>query len=1158
MMNETNLNEYYQINVNHLLSTRLDADISKGFFEKVVFHGTAYNSLLTIVDSFLISGQSTFTLTGSYGTGKSTLGAILTGLVHSDKVIRESARQLIGEKKLLKKIDKVFYISEEKPWLIIKAIAGLSTPVELFHKSILQALIDSKLIEIFEDDFFFLNEEIKNEHQLVEWLGDIFTMLDGHISGAIFILDEMGKLLDNIARNTNDLHIFQELAEKITRLSRKDCPFIFIGILHQAFADYAKGLSHQIAIEWSKIQGRYIDISYRISLDESIALVSKTIKRTDKKLPEQIESINEILIAKVQNSINSRLIENSPNIQKYFKDAMPLHPLTTVLLGAIAKSSFSQNERSIFSFLLSIEPYSFRKFLDNNKQYNETYTIMDLWDYLSQNLQHQILSSKEGHLWSVVEQALTLLSQKLNQTDNNLYNNIYFKIIKSIAMMNLFGKSLGVYATEDLLGFSMPNDLSKIGSITLYLEKLVEWGIITYWNRTNSYEVVETSEINIQQILNEKISNLNNTQNYLNYINYNGNLILAKRYYQQKGIMRWMGQYLINNLSDLNIIVNEKKIKDNNAFSNFILISESSLKEEKIVELSFHYNNIVLGKLKNLNEISSWAKEIYALNLIIKEQPKISIDPVAKKEFEQRLHSAYQQLDILFEQAFNESKWFYNGGVINSNSLSIIASDIADRIFNKSPSIFNELVVRNEISTSAAAGRRKLLEAMLKNSNKENLGIEKFPSEKSIYLSCLKELTLHQYDQKLDIWKFVIPQNFSLGQESNHLLVSNLLNDGYELIKNNKGLTLISSLYEYWNHAPYGIPKGVLPIFVLALLLAKKDALAFYDKDITQEYRFISEIDEEFLNKLIKRPNEVAVKYIKAKAEKEKFVEIFTNCINEIYGKNISSTPLQLARFIVSYINKQSSWTKFSRDKNYFDTITQNLRSVILKAEDPFKLLFDEIYEILDIENSTEIQIKSKLSDFFITIDSSKSNLINNFKKKLENELGNIDENLLHDAERISKTAADWQMQKFAFHLVNSSIDSQQWLINLITLLSQKPERDWTDDSIKRALELLPSYIQRFKLLCFFAKNNHSEDTYLNEKRHLSVIINTPKGFEEYNRDVRVTDDIKERVNSLAVTFKEYLNKVEANKDTKTIVLYELLREYLNPVYSEDDDKYVC
>lgn len=65
-MSTTNLNQYYQINVNHLLSTRLDTDISKEFFDKIIFHGTAYNALATVVDS----KSSTFTITGSYGTGK--------------------------------------------------------------------------------------------------------------------------------------------------------------------------------------------------------------------------------------------------------------------------------------------------------------------------------------------------------------------------------------------------------------------------------------------------------------------------------------------------------------------------------------------------------------------------------------------------------------------------------------------------------------------------------------------------------------------------------------------------------------------------------------------------------------------------------------------------------------------------------------------------------------------------------------------------------------------------------------------------------------------------------------------------------------------------------------------------------------------------------
>ena len=1074
-MNETNLNQYYKINVNHLLSTRLDSDISKDFFDKVVFHGTAYNSLSTIADSFISTNQSTFTLTGSYGTGKSTFGAILTGLVSNDDAIRDSVKKLISDKKLLKKLDKVFTYSNEKPWLVIRAVGGVSSPLEIFHRSITQALKDANLIDLFQNDFFYLDiSEIHNEHQLIDWIDIIFKRLDGRISGTLFLLDEMGKLLENIARDSGDLHLFQELSEKINRLSSKECPFIFIGILHQAFSDYAKGLSHQIAIEWSKIQGRYIDVAYRISLDESIALVSKTIKRTSKKLPEQINSLNDLLIDKIQSSINSRLIDSNPKIKQYFKEALPLHPLTTVLLGAISKSSFSQNERSIFSFLLSVEPFSFRKFLEADVVYNETYTIVDLWDYLSQNLQHQILGSKDGHAWSIVEQSITLLSQKLNTVESeDLYPaDIYFKLIKSIAMMNMFGKSLGVFPTKDLLIFSMPLEKSSQNDlISCCLDQLVEWGVINYWNRTNSYEVVETSEINIQQLLNDKLLTLSQYQNYLNCIEYNSNTVLAKRYYQQKGIMRWMEQHIVNNsldLKKLDVIFNLKK---NKSFSYFVLIMEPSLTEKNLKSLSEEHPSFSLAKLSNLNEISVWAKEIFALKEIYREQPKINAEPAAKKEYDQRLNYAYQQLDVLFHQSFENAKWYYLGNMIAAKSLSMVASDIADKKFYACPSVFNELVVRNDISSAAAFGRRKLMEIMLEHDDNENLGIEKFPPEKAIYLSCLKELGLHQYDELERKWFFSLPEIQNLDQKDEKIeRISYLFEEGFSLLKSKKDIILISELYELWSQPPFGIPQGILPIWGLALLLAKQGSLAFYDKDISQEFRFISEIDEEFLNKMIKRPNEVAIKFIRDQLEKNRFLEIFKEVINNFYGKNVEASPLPIARFIVSYLVKQSNWVKFSKDTTYFDKSIQRLRTSIVKADDPYKLLFDDMYDLLDVDNLTDAKLRSDISNFFLTIDHAKKLLLENFEVKLNQELDTLDNEFIEEAKVISKNAADWQIQKFAFHLINREEASKQWVVNLIALLSNMPERDWTDDSIRKAFEMVPSYVQRFKQLCLFVK----------------------------------------------------------------------------------------
>lgn len=1142
-MNAVRLKDIYKINVNHLLSVRLDTDVSEDFFEKIVFHGTAYNSLLTIAESNL----STYTLTGSYGTGKSTFAAILTGLVHPNIKVRKAVKKLINDDKLSSRLELIFNTKniKKKPWLTIKSVAGISSPIELFQKSILIAIENANLLSIFHDHNI-LQDKIENESQLLEWISRVFNQLDGQISGSLFILDEMGKLLENLARNSGNLHFFQDLSEKIKRLSTEQCPFIFVGILHQSFADYAKGLSHQIAIEWSKIQGRYVDIAYRISLDESIALVSKTIKKTDIKLPRTVDDNNKDLIDNIQNYISSRLLDSSPKVKQYFNDALPLHPLATVLLGAVSKSSFSQNERSIFSFLLSVEPYSLRNFLATNVDIAQKYTIVDLWNYLSQNLQHQILSSKEGHAWSVVEQTLTLLSQKLNnEKESTVLGHLGSSLIKSIAMMNIFGKTLGVYPTLELLHFAFNTTEEENKYIDSCLKKLTDWGLLTFWNARKSYEVVETSELNIQQLINDKLETLGTHQSYLSHIEYKNNIVLAKRHYQEKGIMRWMGQYLINSVQELQNLQNSNDILDNKAYANFILIAEKTLLDTQLKKLSEDHENFVFARLNNYQEIENWAKEVFVLSQIYQEQPKLIFDPIAKKEYEQRKDYAYQQLNLLFSSAFDSAIWFLNGQENTEKNLSSLASVIADRLFDKCPIIFNELVVRNDISSSAASGRRKLLEMMLENPEKGNLGIEKFPAEKAIYLSCLKQIGLHQYNAETAQWEFNIPSEEEEGEVN---VVRELFLAGFEYVKAKKDLVNISDLYNIWIRAPFGLPQGILPIFTLALLQSKASALAFYDKDVSQEYRFISDMDDEFINKLVKRPHEIAVKYVKEKSEKQKFVNILANSLSNIYGKSIDNSPLQVARFIVSYLVKQSSWTKQSRNVDYFSEFTQSLRAVVLRADDPFKLLFEEIYDILDVENSTEIIIKSKISDFFIEIDHAKTELLKRFKKALLDELGDLDTSLIQQAEVISKSAADWQLQKFAFHLTKSQDNQSKWLSNIITLFSQIPERDWTDGSLNKAFQMIPNFVYRFKQLSYFVQNGKRDLFESKEQKHLSIIVNTPNGFEEFNRDIRVTSDIKEKADSVMSSFQDTLNSMELNKDTKALLLYELLKNYLDPI----------
>ena len=85
----------------------------------------------------------------------------------------------------------------------------------------------------------------------------------------------MGKFLEAAAQNNADVYILQQLAEAASRSKGR---FLIIGVLHQAFEEYAHRLSHEMRDEWAKIQGRFIDLVVNAAGEEQIDLISRAIK----------------------------------------------------------------------------------------------------------------------------------------------------------------------------------------------------------------------------------------------------------------------------------------------------------------------------------------------------------------------------------------------------------------------------------------------------------------------------------------------------------------------------------------------------------------------------------------------------------------------------------------------------------------------------------------------------------------------------------------------------------------------------------------------------------------------------------------------------------------------------------------------------------------
>jgi hypothetical protein len=89
------------------------------------------------------------------------------------------------------------------------------------------------------------------ETQLIAALFDAARRNPKAHGGIVVFIDEMGKFLESAAQDGTDIYLFQQLAEAA---SRSDGRLLIVGVLHQAFEEYAHRLSHQIRDEWAKIR----------------------------------------------------------------------------------------------------------------------------------------------------------------------------------------------------------------------------------------------------------------------------------------------------------------------------------------------------------------------------------------------------------------------------------------------------------------------------------------------------------------------------------------------------------------------------------------------------------------------------------------------------------------------------------------------------------------------------------------------------------------------------------------------------------------------------------------------------------------------------------------------------------------------------------------
>ena len=1011
------------INQRYKASTRIDAASldPELFINNFIIHGTGINVLQTISRDIDAGQNACYTITGPYGTGTSTIELFLTFLLHSNDKIRQQANEiLLNKNQDLIQIVNQFNVN--KGWSIIKHVCGLDSPITSIYHSVCEQLgINPQRTDI-----------------KVQLIIDLLKEEALKSDGVILLLDELGKALDYSANNNEDLFLFQELAELAQNASSK---IIVIGFLHQSFSEYAKNKNTKIQEEWAKVQGRYKDIGYNPSIDESLILIGDAIKLKP-SIVDSYKSEHKIISNTIKQHFNK-----SEHLVNDLMNTFPIDPLVSLLLGPLSRRRFSQNERSLFGFLASHEKFGFRDFITNN--YKEIlddaplYNPEMFWDYIHHNLHHIIVNSSDSKAWLECCDAIDRASK--------IGDGSYQVVVKLISLFTIFGFNHQMFLTEKLILEYFKVRGHSIIEIKNILENLVSKSILIFRKSHNAYFVFEGSDIDINETILTEINKIKNGVDWVKVLP-NNQKFLASGNYHTTGTMRWASKYIINN--DIKHL--SQLMLENQTYADpfvYFVISTNDFSSDIINIIKNSKGRIVVGQAKNLYLLKDLAIELIALKKIQKDESKIQRDKIAQKELENRINTTLSNLDYELDNTFNNAQWTYNGASVKGNSLSAIASNIADTMYDNTPIVFNELVNRNKPSATANSAIKKLVVAIAEKEGEEDLGFDKakVPAEKGLFKSCIESYGMYQHNENK--YSFVPP---------NDLRLKGLFERTFEFLKEHDRIITFKEILDIWDAAPYCLSKGISQIWLVCFVHIHQKQLAFFEYNgVSSTPDFINGSDEEFAVKSIQQPQFVGVRYIHIDSKKTNYLEQIASSLP--YDEE-RVTPLIIAQNIVRFISELPHYT---RNTSRLDGKIKKFRDHILKSNDPNMLLFKELPSILHLPLNSICS-----SDFTAILDELtlvEKNLLRLFDENIKNLLPKkITNKKYSELDLVHNFSSNPKVKTLCLRLTElfKNENTSQYdtsLKNIIALLCGKAERAWTDIDIDVASTTLVELMDRLR-----------------------------------------------------------------------------------------------
>ena len=1015
------------------------------------------------------SGQRAWRITGDYGSGKSSFALCLANLFGGN------------ESGVPVHVRRIVNFREEglrPPYLVPVLLTGTRERVSV---ALVKALAETLADTYRKGPKSALLKGIEHRLKAPEKISDGIALdllcqtrnkliSDEQGEGILLIIDELGKFLEfaSFHPQEQDIYFFQQLAELASGSNNE--PLFVVGLLHQGFSDYADQLSQSAQREWQKVAERFEEVLFNQPLDQIATLISSALGIKDTRLPRGAKAAAEegmqgaIALGWFGFGASRRfLIQQSPLIY-------PLHPTVLPILVRLF-SRFGQNERSLFSFLLSNEPFGLQWFAQRELVGAPFYRLSHLYDYVRSTFGHRLVFQSYRPHWNLIESMVESYPTDVA---------VELEVLKTIGVLNLVNSS-EFAATAEAVSLSVAGaDADEAKAVKATLRRL-QGKVLYNRGKASGYSLWPYTSVDLDKRYQDASAAIGPVKKVGTAIERYLEVqpIVARRHYIQTGNLRHFDVHYCPVAALLPLLDGGSSKADGR-----IIVPLCETEEERAAAILFATTpeissqpNTLVAVPEPLSGLARLVEDVQRWEWIATHTPELNGDRFAREEVSRQRRGHQRALVKQIENFVGlrsltgklRLDWYRGGKKAKARTgreLLSMLSDVCDRIFTKAPKIKHELVNRRALSSAGAAARMRLVESMFEHAHEEFLGMDpaKKPPEMSIYLSVLKKAGLHRKD-KQGRWQIVLPDG---AQDECNLVPT--FDTIVEITRRSPESRIkVSDLFAELKQRPFGARDGIIPLLLAVFAVVHRNDIAFYDRGT-----FLREVNADTFRLLMKQPQDFDVQYCKIEGMRADLFERLRAIVGTTDGGRAKSEVLAIVQPLCILVAQLPNYTH--NTKRLSETATK-VRTAITSARDPIKLIERDLpvacSQPIDGDARTAAEqsakfvdaLKGALDELRAAYPSLQMRNETALREAFDASLrgAHLRELLQERAGRLALHVTEVAMKAFCLRLRDPNLAAAPWLESVAGYLTSKPPSKWTDSDEDRFRSELFAMAERFR-----------------------------------------------------------------------------------------------